>query len=162
MKEVLEPLSLLPGVRVVALVTHDGVPVAVPGTEANPGETSSDEAAVAYSDADALSALSIGLLDELARGIGLIAGASPRRVVLKAARGTLIMLPSPAAVLLVVLKAGLNPEELRLPMEGAAARIHRSLRGMGGRVEEPLSTPVDRAPAPFAHRDDPLPDTHVS
>ena len=160
MKEVLEPLSLLPGVRVVALVTHDGVPVAIPGSDLGPGEMQVDEAAVAYNDGDALSALSVGLLDELARGMGLIAGASPRRVVLKAARGTLIMLPSPAAVLLVVLKAGLNPEELRLPMEGAAARIHRKLRGMGGRYEQ--SSTLEDVSAPLVNQDQSQPDSRVS
>ena len=147
MKEILEPLSQLPGVRVAALITHDGVPVALPGVEAAElARTEGRREGAPYSDADALAALSAGLLDELARGIALLSGPAPRRVVLKGARGTLIMLQTSGAVLLVVLKAGLAPEELRLPMEGAAARIQRVLRGMGGLASVPDPSPPSALP----------------
>ena len=55
---------------------------------------------------------------------------------LRAAHGTLLMLPAAGAVLVVVLEGGLGPEQLWLPMEGAAARIQRHLRGMGSSVAQ--------------------------
>ncbi len=126
MIEVLEPLAQLPGVLLVALVSHDGVPVAVPGAPA-----SGNDENLAFGDTEALAALSAGWLNELSESLGLLSCDSPRRVVLRAARGTLLLLRTSGAVLLVVLEAGLGPDELWLPMEGSVARIQRILRGMG-------------------------------
>lgn len=126
MIDVLEPLAQQPGVLLAALVSSDGVPVAVPGSRAS----RSDEHG-AFADSDALAALSAAWLDELSSSVGLLSCDSPRRVVLRAARGTLLLLRTSGAVLLVMLEAGLGPDELWLPMEGVAARIQRILRGMG-------------------------------
>ena len=128
MIEVLEPLTQQPGVLLAALISSDGVPVAMPGARAN-----HDGAAehARFGDSEALAALSAGWLDELASSVGLLSCDAPRRVVLRAARGTLLLLRTSGAVLLVVLEAGLGPDELWLPMEGAVARIQRILRGMG-------------------------------
>ncbi len=146
MIEILEPLANQAGVRVVALVSHDGVPVAIPGRDADDATAQADEE-VPFTDGDALAALSVGLLDELGRGVGLISGATPERVVLRAARGTLIMQRAAGAVLVVVLRGGLNPDELRLPMDGAAARILRSLRSLSRDDEELAEEPPGVLPS---------------
>ncbi len=125
MIDVLEPLAQLPGVLLAALVSSDGVPVAVPGSRTR-GEDHGPSA-----DPEALAALSAAWLDELSSSVALLSCDSPRRVVLRAARGTLLLLRTSGAVLLVMLEAGLGPDALWLPMEGVAARIQRILRGMG-------------------------------
>jgi len=166
MIEILEPLAQLAGVRVVALVTHDGVPVAIPGKAADvDNDTMDDE--VPFTDGEALSALSIGLLDELSRGMGLLSGGAPNRVILKAARGTLVMMPAAGAVLVAVLRGGMNPEELRLPMDGAAARIQRILRGMGGSRSAPTPLPTDNPsvvdpPGLFPNSVQPMPEEQAN
>jgi len=127
MIEVLDPLATQPGVILAALISDDGVPVAVPGTKVD----SSSSEGCALSDADALAAMCAGWLDELNDSMTLLSCDAPRRVVLRAARGSLLLLRTSGAVLLVVLEPGLGPDELWLPMEGVAARIQRILRGMG-------------------------------
>ncbi len=123
MIEILEPLARTPGVRLVGLVTVDGVPIAVPG-RASEGET-------VEHDVDALAAIATAWLDEVTRTVGTLAWDAPRRLVLRAARGTLVLLGTRGAVLLAVLDSGVGPEELRLAMDGAVSRIQRTLRGMG-------------------------------
>jgi hypothetical protein len=66
---------------------------------------------------------------------------------MRAARGTLIVMQAPNAVLLVLLDGGMPPEELRLPMEAAIARMQRVLRG--GRKDAPSEEkPPGLFPAP--------------
>lgn len=137
MIEVLEPLTQQPGVLLAALISADGVPVAMPGARAVAVEHAR------FGDSEALAALSAGWLDELTTSLGLLSCDAPRRVVLRAARGTLLLLRTSGAVLLVVLEAGLGPDELWLPMEGAVARIQRILRGMGQTVRSEESVPAD-------------------
>jgi len=151
--EVLEPLAQQPGVLLAALVSHDGVPVAVPGARTT--EKSADSGGVhnTYGDPEALAALSAGWLDDLSTSVGLLSCDSPRRVVLRAARGTLLMLRTSGAVLLVVLEVGLGPDELWLPMEGVAARIQRILRGMGDASVLELDD-VHSIPGPLPSRRD--------
>ena len=50
------------------------------------------------------------------------------------------MLHAPGAVLLVLLDRGMRPEELRLPMEGAVARMQRVLRSMGKNIDEQVTS----------------------
>jgi predicted regulator of Ras-like GTPase activity (Roadblock/LC7/MglB family) len=140
----LEMLAELPGVRHVMLVTEDGVPVAVPGGRSRysprdpsaseldiEGEEEGDRSAFgSLSTEDALAALAIGLLGDLSLAVGQMSWNEPTRVVLKAARGTLILQTMRGAVLLVLLARGMGAEETRLAMDGTIARIERSLRGM--------------------------------
>jgi len=144
----LELLAELPGVRHVMLVSEDGVPVATirGGPKPSPApEESVDLDPEAerpelepLGTKDALAGLAIGLLSELTQAAGQLSWDAPRRVVLKAARGTLVLHTMRGAVLLVLLGRGSGPEEIRLAMEGTIARIERSLRGMGrsGAAEE--------------------------
>ena len=127
MIEVLDPLASQPGVILAALISDDGVPVAVPGTKVDAAGADGG----ALGDADALAAMCAGWLDELTESMSLLSCDAPRRVVMRAARGSLLLLRTSGAVLLVVLEPGLGPDELWLPMEGVAARIQRILRGMG-------------------------------
>jgi predicted regulator of Ras-like GTPase activity (Roadblock/LC7/MglB family) len=124
MKQVLEPLSLIPGVRMALLVSPDGVPVVVRGR-------SNDERGVDLSSesGESLAALASGWLNGLTRAIAPQSWDVPQRVVLRAARGTLVMLAAPGAVLLVQLDRGASSEDLRLPMESAVVRMLRFLRG---------------------------------
>lgn len=149
MIEVLDPLASQPGVILAALISDDGVPVAVPGTKVE----SAGSESCALSDSDALAAMCAGWLDELTDCMSLLSCDAPRRVVLRAARGSLLLLRTSGAVLLVVLEPGLGPEELWLPMEGVAARIQRILRGMGeAAVSETISDL--EPPSPFPKRAD--------
>lgn len=139
MIEILEPIARVPGVRVVGLVTVDGVPIAVPGL-ANEGGTKNH-------DVEALAAIATSWMDEVSRTVGSLSWDAPRRLVLRAARGTLVLLGTRGAVLIALLDSGVGPEELRLAMDGAVTRIQRTLKGMG----------KERDTAAQASRPDPLP-----
>ena len=157
MIEIIEPLANVPGVRMAALVTEDGVPVAVPGRHVS---EASSPAGAAF-DENALAALSAGWLAELTRAAGGLSWGTPRRAVLRAARGTLLILRTSGAVLLVVLEGGLGPEELWLPMEGVAARIRRVMRGIssageGGPTDGPPPALPSRASSEGAAPESPL------
>ncbi len=127
MKRILEPLAQIPGVRMALLVAHDGVPVVVRNAADN-GTDVVQEAAFAGETAESLAALAAGWLSELERSIGPLSWGSPQRVVLRAARGSLVMTHAPGALLLVIVDQRMSPDELRLPMEAAVVRMHRLLR----------------------------------
>lgn len=143
MNEILEPLARTPGVRFVGLVTVDGVPIAVPGraSEVKPEELDHD--------IEALSAIATAWLDDVSRTLGALSWDAPRRLVMRAARGTLVLLGTKGAVLAALLDYGVGPEEVRLAMDGAVARIQRMLRGMG-RDERNTRTPTPMSEPPAA------------
>ena len=122
---VLEPLIRIPGVRIALLVGADGVPVVARNKEAREQDSEG-----LSENTDALAALASGWLGEVTRAVAPLSWSAPTRVVLWASRGTMIMCAAPGAVLMVVLDRGARPEDLRLPMGAAAARIHRVLRNM--------------------------------
>jgi predicted regulator of Ras-like GTPase activity (Roadblock/LC7/MglB family) len=153
MMRVLEPLARIAGVRMALLVAPDGVPVIVRGTstEALEPPEAADEDGVTLGTADtaeSLSALATGWLGELSRAIAPLTWNAPERVVMTAARGTIVMVPAPGAVLLVILDRGASPEELRLPMEATVARMHRVLRSLHGDTPTLAHTTVDSATQP--------------
>lgn len=152
MNEFLESLARLPGVRFTALVTEDGVPVAVPGWKHELDvKKSRPQNGQDLDEVDGAAAVSIGWLDELTRCVAALSWESPERVVLRAARGTLVMLRTANSVLITVLDPGLDPEELKLPMDGVAARIQRALRGRGGASTPEAPTKSEpQAPPPAA------------
>ena len=132
MKAVLEPLALVPGVRMTAVIGFDGVPVAsMPGCRMR-GENGSATAAL---DSDeglhSFSALASSWMSDLARSLGQLAWNAPERAVLVATHGAMVLQRGPGAILLVVLEHGTSPEELRVPMDGALGRMRRLLRGLG-------------------------------
>lgn len=135
MKHVLEPLARTPGVRLAALVTPDGVPITVHGSKRRENDGAKDSLLEksAADDADALAALATGWIGEIQRAIAPLSWDEPRHLVLRAARGTLVVMPAPGALLVVVLESGMRAEELRLSMEGAVARIHRHLKSFASK-----------------------------
>lgn len=148
MIEALEPLAAVPGVRVAVLVSPDGVPVVMRGKAAAEGDEQADSL---VENADSLSGLAAGWLQSLKASIAPLGWNVPHRVVLRAARGTLVMVHAPRSVLLVILDPGCSAEELRLPMEGAVARMQRILRTRAGASRPASSLPHGhdpQAPAP--------------
>jgi len=114
------------------LVSPDGVPIAVPGSDKH---SPTDDAEAldhgALGREDALAAIAAGWVNELEQAVAPLSWNPPGRIVLKAARGTLVMQQMRGATLLVILARGLDPEQVRLSMDGAVARIERSVRNMG-------------------------------
>ncbi len=132
----IEKLTAQPGVDLAMLVTEDGVPIAFSGervidTEALGTKTSG------MGREDALAALATSWLNELKHATAPLSWDQPARVVMRCARGSLVMQRVRGAVLLVMLARGVAPEGIRLPMQGTVARIERSLRGTS--KEAPVS-----------------------
>ena len=153
MKHVLEPIARTPGVRLAMIVTPDGVPITVHGErrKANEGPRNGapdrrqrDQGVDSADDVHAMAALGSGWMNEVTRAVAPLSWSVPQRLVLRAARGTLIAMQAPGALLLVVLESGMRAEDLRLPMEGAVARMQRHLRTIGHRV--PPATPTESGP----------------
>ena len=149
MKHVLEPIARTPGVRLAMIVTPDGVPITVHGErrKSNEGPRSGaperrqrDHGVDSADDVHAMAALGSGWMNEVTRAVAPLSWSVPQRLVLRAARGTLIAMQAPGALLLVVLESGMRAEDLRLPMEGAVARMQRHLRTIGHRVPQPATT----------------------
>ncbi len=140
MKEVLEPLARVSGVRVAMLTSPDGFPIAIRGRDRSDSQHSDSPAfGDSTEDLNALAGLAAGWFSDLGRAVSPLAWGAPRRVVLQATRGTMVLLEAQDAVLLVLLQNGTHPEELRLPMEAALNRMQRVLRGMGrGSAPEPV------------------------
>jgi predicted regulator of Ras-like GTPase activity (Roadblock/LC7/MglB family) len=132
----LEPLATLPGVQVAMLVSEDGVPIVIRGeTRQEDGKEKEN-----VDDAEVLAALTAGWIADVCRAIAPISWSPPRRLVLRASRGTLIAMQAPRALLVVVIGRGVQAGELRLPMESAIARMERELRGGNRRASG--QTPV--------------------
>ena len=148
MIHVIEPLAKVPGVRVAMLVTNDGVPVTVRGKRAS---TDPDDRSAYEEDAESLAGLATNWFHELTRSGGLLSWNPPRRAVLHASRGTIVLLSAPAGTLLVLIDRGTSDEDLRLPMDGAVARMQRVLRSLGSEQAEPVGQRED-LPAPLPQR----------
>jgi predicted regulator of Ras-like GTPase activity (Roadblock/LC7/MglB family) len=124
------------------LVSEDGVPIVVRG-EARPeaGKESVD-------DAEVLAGLTANWIADVCRAIAPISWNTPRPLVLRASRGTLIAMQAPRALLVVVIGRGVQPRELRLPMESAIARMEREMRGgrQRGSGEVPVQADENHQP----------------
>ena len=142
MKQILEPLARISGVRIAALVTPDGVPMAVHGTSVQPGQQADEEVAV-------LAALATGWVGDVNRATAPLSWDAPRHLVLRATRGTLVAMQAPGALLLLVLEGGMGAEELRPPTEAAVARMQRHLKAVTNRSASsaPASNSVPEEPA---------------
>lgn len=129
MKKILEPLSHVPGVRRAMLISNDGVPIVSVSNRADREQGEESAGWVDSSeDANAFAGLAISWVAEVQRSVDPMSWNSPGRLVLRAARGSLVLLCSERAMLAVELERGMAPEELRLPMEAALARMQRTLR----------------------------------
>ena len=158
MKQILEPLARIPGVRSAALITPDGVPICTHHAHSKPAtgearkqdahEASEVEEADAADDGEALAALAASWVSDVARAAAPLSWPEPMRLCLRAARGTLVIVQAPGALLLVVLEGGTSSEELRLPMEIVVSRLQRHLRST--RDEAPSESATALAARPTA------------
>jgi hypothetical protein len=141
MKDVLEPLARVAGVRQVAIVSGDGVPVLVLERASRGGEfverAQGDAPKLSGQriDPSSFSALAVGWAEELGRAVAPLAWDAPWRIVLVASQGTLVLQQGPGAMVLVVLDAGTPPESLTVPLDGAVARMERLLKSLGRHSE---------------------------
>lgn len=150
----LEPLSRLPGVEIVLLIAHDGVPIACAPQSGGKASTSMD----------ALAALAASWMNELTQAVAPLSWNPPERILLRAARGTLVVRRSESACLVVLMSREASPEDVRLSMDGTLARIERARQGRssgpgdtGGRERASEATPPAQqdVPGPIPSRDDP-------
>ncbi len=136
---ILEPLARFPGVELVLLLSHDGVPIA-----SAPAESHS---APAGGRGEVLAALAASWLNELTQAVAPLSWNPPERVLLRAARGTLVLRRSESACLLVLLSRETAPEDVRLSMDGTLARIERA-RLVRSREGAETGTPPTRGDDP--------------
>ncbi len=151
MKHILEPLTRVAGVRIAALITSDGVPITVHQAPRRRRDEQSDGAPGSASGADdvsELAGLATSWIGEVSRAVAPLSWDAPKELVLRAARGTLIVKQAPRALLLVVIDGGLKAEELRLPMQVAVARMERHLRDIDSKSPA-TSSDVDQMPGIF-------------
>lgn len=155
MIEALEPLSALPGVTLAMLVTKEGIPISVSRGKGHASDEDSDTRldTAAIGRDDALAALAVGWSNELKNATAPLSWDTPKRVVLRCARGAIVMRSMRGAVLLLVLARGASPEDVRLPMDGTVKRIERSLRGSDGAEEAFSPKPDLPGPIPSSHTD---------
>ena len=146
MREVLDPLAHIPGVRLAALISPDGVPIAT----ARAVRDGQDPAGL---DQDAAlnghTALAAGWLAEVTRAVQQQSWSAPMRAVLRASHGTLVLHHAPGAIVLAVLERGVPYEELLVPIEGVIARMQRVLR-RAQQPEPPAPLPSQAEAAPAA------------
>jgi len=145
-KQVLEPLAAIPGVRRVMLYSHEGVPIVAVEASRKPAHADGERQGWADSaeDRSAFAGLAVGWLNEIRRTVDPLSWEAPTRVVLQASRGTLVLLVLERAVLSVELDRGVAHEDLRLPMEAAEARFHRHLLRKGREGATPTATEEPR------------------
>ena len=151
MKHVLDPLIRVAGVRIAALITSDGVPITVHQAPRRRRDEQSDAApgmAAGADDVSELAGLATSWIGEVSRAVAPLSWDAPKELVLRAARGTLIVKQAPRALLLVVVDGGLKAEELRLPMQVAVARMERHLRDIDSK-NPATSSDVDQMPGIF-------------
>ncbi|MFT7485668.1 MAG: putative regulator of Ras-like GTPase activity (Roadblock/LC7/MglB family) [Candidatus Paceibacteria bacterium] len=126
MKRVLDPLARIAGVRRAVLFSQDGVPI----THITRGDENTPDAEGRLIDSAedlcSFAGLAAGLLGEIRRTVDPMSWEEPKRVVLKATRGTLVLLLLERANISVELERGMSSEELRLPMEAVVARLARA------------------------------------
>jgi hypothetical protein len=141
MKDVLEPLSRVGGVRQVAIVSGDGVPVLVLERTSRGGEFveralgDAPKLSGQRIDPSSFGALAVGWAEEVARALAPLSWDAPWRIALVASQGTLVLQQGPGALVLVVLDHGTPPESLTVPLDGAVARMERLLKSLGKHSE---------------------------
>lgn len=126
MMQALKPLSAQPGVELVMLSTVDGVPIASCGKRSDEGCQDPLAGDRGVGNDDALAAMALSWLGELQSSTSPLGWGDAERVLLRCARGSLILQRCRGAVLVIQLAPGVSSEEIRLPMAGAVARIERS------------------------------------
>ncbi len=163
MQEILSELTQLPGVRQAAVISSDGVPVCVLERSGGAGGqfidcTSASQASLEGQriDTASLVALAASWVDDVMRAGSQIAWELPKRFVLAASQGSLIVQQGPNAHVMIVLEPGTSTDLVSLPLEVAIERLHKRLRDLGrfDPDQSPAALPAsgprsstDRAPA---------------
>ena len=148
MKEVLEPLAMIPGVKIASLISQDGVPItSTRGAHAQGEETTPLDR---DGELNGFTALASGWFADLTRATGRLSWSPPQRVVLRATKGEIVLLRAERVVVLVMLERGVSAEEVRVPMQGAMARMQRLIRELeclpGPVPSRPESQPYESPP----------------
>ena len=157
MIDALEPLSKIPGVELVLLVTVDGVPIAFVESESNPTENEDPGELAGMGRVEAFAAFGTNWCNELRLATAPLSWSEPDRVVMRCTRGAVVMRRTRRAILLILLARGVAPEDVRLSMDGAVCRIERALRTMGGAtstIAEPSTDEAPQAALPTEELDD--------
>lgn len=134
MKDVLGPITIIPGVRFAAVVSLDGVPISYLRGEQVQGDSRCREEITA--EFHAFGALAASCVAEFDRAGSQIQWTPSSRIVLEATRGVLVVHRAPRALLLTVLEHGVSAAEVSVPMSGAIARMERSLRHLDVAVNQ--------------------------
>jgi len=124
------------------LSTVDGVPIASCGPRSDSARSLSHSNEVSAGNDDSLAAMALNWLGELQSSTSPLGWGESERVLLRCARGSLLMQRCRGAVLVVMLARGVSSDDIRLPMAGAVARIERS-----NRSSAQAPTPVQPNPA---------------
>lgn len=127
MKRVLDPLARIPGVRRALLISRDGVPIAHLSPKQAAGPKDDRDWCDSAENESAFAGMATSLLAEIHRSVDHLSWDRPKRLVLRAARGTLVMLVTERVTISVELDRGMAAEELRLPMEAVLARMERTM-----------------------------------
>lgn len=114
------------------LLSRDGVPITHIIRGAGPTTEAADRPIDSAEDLSAFAGMAAGVLAEIRRTVDPMSWDEPQRVVMRATRGTLILLVTARATISVELDRGMAAEELRLPMEAVVARLSRAM----GRTQE--------------------------
>ncbi|MDG1050507.1 MAG: hypothetical protein P8R46_09905 [Planctomycetota bacterium] len=151
MRDVLESVTSLEGVRLAAVLGRDGLPLCVleegprPGewVDATAGGPPSGALRPGESDSSSLVAFAASWVDDLSRTSEGVGWEFEKRFTLVGSEGALVVQLGPGANVLAVLGPDVTPESVALPMDVSVERLQRLLREMGRRDLEQL-------PAPFA------------
>ncbi|MCP4870679.1 MAG: hypothetical protein GY898_18415 [Proteobacteria bacterium] len=151
MRDVLDSVTTLPGVRLAAIFSNEGVPLCILEADAAAGtwaDITSGSATAADSsgqqvDAASIVAFAASWVEDLARTCGGVGWDFEKRFSMIASEGALVVQRGPGANVLAVLDLGVDPEAVHFPLDVAVERLHRLLREMG-RSEQV------QPPAPFA------------
>lgn len=138
MHEVLSGLTQQPGVKLAAVISSDGVPVCVlERASRGSGEfvdcTNSSQPSLEGQRIDpaSLVALAASWVDDVMRAGGQIAWELPRRFVLAASQGNLVVQRGPNAHVMVVLEPSVATDTMALPLEVAVEQLNKLLRDLG-------------------------------
>ena len=134
MNGVLEPLAVLPGVRRALAIGADGLLL---------GAAGAFEPSLAP---DAYAAQLAGWVIEVERAIDPMAWNAPEQLVLEGSHGAVLLQRADRAWIAVEAAPGAALRDLAVPLEAAAGRLHRLVRGL----EAPAAPLPSRGEGPRA------------
>lgn len=159
MQDVLLELTQLPGVKQAAVISSDGVPLCVLERAGSAGAdfidcTTTDRTSLAGQRIDpaSLVALAASWIDDVMRAGGQIAWEVPKRFVLAASQGSLVVQHGPNAHVMVVLEPGTSTDLVALPLDVAVEKLQKLLRDLGrfDPDQSAAALPSSGAPSPGA------------